>query len=186
MVGLHCTLTIPQDLVHGLHNAVRRQATVLLAQVHAATGGVHPDAQILRGGELCVQQPLRLPLWENVMVVKAGGAAVFHQLPHAGDGAVVDHPAVQILPDLVQGLQPVEQLQILHLRQVTAEGLVQMVMGVDEAGIDDAPGGVDDLLRLLFLRADVGDDAVLHQQIAVGVHGVAGVAGDDVGCVFHQ
>ena len=45
---------------------------------------------------------------------------------------------------------------------------------------------VDDLLRLLFLRADVGDDAVLHQQIAVGVHGVAGVAGDDVGCVFHQ
>ena len=123
---------------------------------------------------------------ENVMVVKAGGAAVFHQLPHAGDGAVVDHPAVQILPDLVQGLQPVEQLQILHLRQVTAEGLVQMVMGVDEAGIDDATGGVDDLLRLLFLRADVGDDAVLHQQIAVGVHGVAGVAGDDVGCVFHQ
>ena len=69
MVGLHRTLTIPQDLIHGLHNAVRRQAAVLLAQVHAATGGVHPDAQILRGGELCVQQPLRLPLRENVMVV---------------------------------------------------------------------------------------------------------------------
>ena len=69
MVGLHRTLTIPQDLVHGLHNAVRRQAAVLLAQVHAATGGVHPDAQILRGGELRVQQPLRLPLRENVMVV---------------------------------------------------------------------------------------------------------------------
>ena len=33
---------------------------------------------------------------------------------------------------------------------------------------------------------DIGDDAVLHQQIAVGVHGVAGVAGDDVGCIFHQ
>ena len=97
------------------------------------------------------------------MVVEAGGAAVFHQFPHAGDGAVIDHLTVQILPDLVQGLQPVEQLQILHLRQVTAEGLVQVVMGVDEAGIDDAPGGVDDLLRLLFLRADVGDNAVLHQ-----------------------
>ena len=186
MVGLHLTLTIPQDLVHGLHHTVRRQAAVLLAQVHAAPGGVHPDAQILRGGELCVQQPLRLPLRENVMVVEAGGAAVFHQLPHAGDGAVVDHLTVQILPDLVQGLQPVEQLQILYLRQIAAEGLVQVVMGVDEAGVDDATGGVDDLLRLLFLRADVGDDAVLHQQIAVGVHGVAGVAGDDVGCVFHQ
>ena len=99
---------------------------------------------------------------------------------------MVDHLTVQILPDLVQGPQPVEQLQILHLRQIAAEGLVQVVMGVDEAGIDDATGGVDDFLRLLFLRADVGDDAVLHQQIAVGVHGVAGVAGDDVGCVFHQ
>ncbi len=72
--------------------------------------------------------PLRLPLRENVMVVEAGGATVFHQLPHAGDGAVVDHPAVQILPDLVQGLQPVEQLQILHLGQIAAEGLVQVVM----------------------------------------------------------
>ena len=59
-------------------------------------------------------------------------------------------------------------------------------MGVDEAGIDDAPGGVDDLLRLLFLRADVGDDAVFHQQMAVGINRVVGVAGDDVGCVFHQ
>ena len=163
MVGLHRTLTIPQNLVHSLHNAVRRQAAVLLAQVHAAPGGVHPDAQILRGGELCVQQPLRLPLRENVVVVEAGGAAVFHQLSHAGDGAVVDHLTVQILPDLVQGLQPVEQLQILYLGQIAAEGLVQVVMGVDEAGIDDAPGGVDDLLRLLFLRADVGDNAVLHQ-----------------------
>ena len=76
---------------------------------------------------------------------------------------------------------PVEQLQILHLGQVTAEGLVQMVMGVDEAGIDDATGGVDDLLRLLFLRADVGDNAVFHQQMAVGINRVAGVTGDDVG-----
>ena len=68
-----------------------------------------------------------------------------------------------VICHLVQGLQPVEQLQILYLGQIAAEGLVQVVMGVDEAGIDDAPGGVDDLLRLLFLRADVGDNAVLHQ-----------------------
>ena len=67
------------------------------------------------------EQLLRLSRRENVMVVKAGGAAVFHQFPHAGDGAVADHPAVQILPDLVQGLQPVEQLQILYLRQIAAE-----------------------------------------------------------------
>ena len=36
---------VGHDLVHRLHHAVRRQAAVLDAEVHAAPAGVHTDAQ---------------------------------------------------------------------------------------------------------------------------------------------
>jgi len=76
------------------------------------------------------------------VVVKTGGTSGFQQLPHAGDGAVVDAPGVQVLPYFIKSGEPVEELQPLDLGQVAAEGLVEVVVGVDQAGIDDAPGGV--------------------------------------------
>ena len=92
----------------------RRESAVLPGEVHAAPGGVHPDAKLLRRGELGFQQ-VPGALGEDVVVVKAGGAAVLQQLPHAGEGAEAHHLLVQALPDLIQGLQPVKQLHVLHL-----------------------------------------------------------------------
>ena len=43
---------VPQNFVHRLYHAVRRQAAILTAQVHAAPGGKHPHTQLLRGGKL--------------------------------------------------------------------------------------------------------------------------------------
>ena len=40
---------ILQDLIHGLHHAVRRQSPVLPGEVHAAPGGKHSDTQGFRG-----------------------------------------------------------------------------------------------------------------------------------------
>ena len=89
--------------------------------------------------------PIRSPAsgGEDVVVVKAGGAAVLQQLPHASEGAEAHHVLVQPLPDLIQGGEPVEQLQVLHLGQVPGEHLIEMVVGVDEAGIAPAMGPVD-------------------------------------------
>ncbi len=174
---LHRLPAVPEDFVHGLHHAVRRQAAVLDAQVHTAPGGVEADAQLLRSGELGLQQSLRTTPGKDVVVVKAGGTAAFQQLPQAGEGAVVDYLPVQVLPDFIEGLQPVEQLQVLHRRQVPAEGLVEVVVGVDQAGVDDAVGGIDDLLRLLGLRPYSGNYAVFDQQAAVFIDTVLAVAG---------
>ena len=120
------------------------------------------------------------------MVVKAGGTAGFQQLSHAHDGAVVDGLAVQVFPNLIEGGEPVEELQVLHLGQVAAEGLVEMVVGVDQAGIDDAPAGVQGLVRRLGLGTHVGDDAVPDQNIGAFQQVVLIVAGDDGPGVLNQ
>ena len=99
----------------------------------------HADAQLLRGGELGADQ-VPAAGREDIVVVKAGGAAVLHQLSHAGEGAQAHRLLVQSLPDLVEGGEPVEELQVLHLGQIPGEDLIEVVVGVDQAGIAPAAG----------------------------------------------
>ena len=174
------------DGVHRLDHAVRRQAPVLAGEVHAAPGGEHPHAQLLRGGELGADQ-VPAPGGEDVVVVKAGGAAVLQQLAHAGEGAEAHHVLVQALPDLVQGGEPVEQLQVLHLGQISGEHLIEVVVGVDEAGVAPAVGPVDHRVGGLGqIGADGPDHAVLAVEIRVFQNGVAVVTGDNGLQVAHQ
>ena len=109
---------------------------------------------------------------------------MLHQLAHAGETGQPDHILVQILPDLVQGLQPVEQLHVLHLRQVAGEHLIEMVVGVYKAGIAQHVPPVDDLIGGdVQRRADGLDEAVLAVDIRVLQDAVAVVAGDQLGYV---
>ena len=165
--------------VHRLDHAVRRQAAVLAGEVHAAPGGEHPHPQLLRGGELGADQ-VSASGGKDIVVVKAGGAAVLQQLPHAGEGAEAHHLLVQALPDLIQGGEPVEQLQILHLGQVPGEHLIQVVVGVDEAGIAPVMGPVDhSVCGLGQVWAQTADDAVFAIEVGVLQHGVAVITGED-------
>ena len=176
---LHQSLAVPQDGVHILHQIVRRQTAVAFAPGHTAPGGVEPDPQQVRRPELLVDEVLRSHLGEHIVVVHAGGAAVFQQLAQPHQGAVIDAVLVQAPPDLVQGPQPRKQLHFLHLRQVPCEGLVQMVVGVHQTGVHKAVGGVDDAVRRALLRPDVSDHVVLHQDIPVPQHPVLPVHGND-------
>jgi hypothetical protein len=112
-------------------------------------------------------------------MVEAGGAAVLHQLSHAGQGTEADHLPVQALPDLVQGGEPGEQLQVLHLGQVPGEHLIEVMMGVDEAGIAPAMGAVQHCVGGLGqVGAQAADDPVLAVQVHMVQNGVGVVAGD--------
>ena len=178
VVGLNDPGGVPHDLVHRLDHAVRRQAAVLAAQVHAAPGADHADAQLLRGSELGGDQ-VSAAGREDIVVVKAGGAAVLHQLPHAGEGAQAHRLLVQSLPDLIEGGEPVEELQVLHLGQVPGKDLIEVVVGVDEAGIAPAAAPVDDLVSLLGqIGADGTDHPALTVEIDMLQNGIAVVAGD--------
>ena len=93
MILLDDTGGILHDLIHGLDNAVRRQAAVFFGEVHAAPGGKHPDAQFLSGGELGANQITGVG-GKHIVVVKAGGAAVLHQLSHTGKRGETDDALV--------------------------------------------------------------------------------------------
>ena len=124
---------------------------------------------------------------EDIVVVEAGGAAVFHQLAHTRQGGQADNIAVQILPDLIQGFQPVKQLHILHLGQVAGEHLIEMVVGVYQTGIAKHVGAIDDSVSGgIQIGADFLDEAILAQHIHIGQHSVTVVTGDKLGNVFDQ
>ena len=144
---------IGHDLVDGLHHRIGGKAPILLREIHGAARGheAHPD--LSRGPELSGDE-IACSAGKDIMMVETGGASGFQELAQAREGGVGDHLLVEPLPDLVQGDQPGKQLHLLHLRQVAGEDLVEVVMGVDEAGVDHHGGGVDDLVRSVVVTAD--------------------------------
>ncbi len=63
-----------------------------------------------------------------------------------------------IFPDLVEGFEPVEQLHVLHLREVAGEHLIQVVVGVHQTGIAQHMAGVDGFVGLAVeFRADLDE-----------------------------
>ena len=109
--AVHCTeaavmvlrddaLGILHDLVDRLHHAVRRQAAVLLGEIHGATGGVEAHAHQLSRPELGADQIPR-PGGEDIVVVEAGGAPRLEQLRHAHQAGGGHHLFVQVFPHSV-------------------------------------------------------------------------------------
>ena len=178
MIPFYEPLAVRHDLVDGLDHAVRGQAPVLLGQVHAAPGGHKANAQTVRRLHLPGDQIPGAP-GEHVVVVEAGGASVAHELPHGGQGRKVHRVPVQILPDLIEGPEPVEELHALDLGKAPSEVLVQMMMGVDEPRIEDHAGAVERLIRLLVQRAYLFDHPVSKPYVRMPVHPILPVAGND-------
>ena len=186
VIGLNDAGGILHDLVHGLDHAVRRQAAVLSAQVHAAPGGEHADAQFFGGGKLDAGQVSGTGR-KDIVVVEAGGAAVLHQLAHTREGGEADDVPVQPFPDLIQGGEPVEQLHVLHLGQVPGEHLIQVVMRIDQPWIAPVMAAVDDCIGGLGeTGADGADKAVLTEEIDSLQNLVVIVTGDQGLDVFQQ
>ena len=175
----HQPLAVLQDGIHILNQVIRRQTSVAPSPGHAAPGGMEPDAQLIRCPKLLVDEVLRTHLGKHIMMVHAGGAAIFQQLPQPHQGAVVDAVLVQSPPDLIQRPQPRKQLHFLHLRQVPGKGLIQVMVGVHQARIYKTVGCVDNAVRRTFRRPDIADDVVLHQDIPVPQHPVLPVHGNN-------
>ena len=169
---------VAHDLVHSLHHGIRRQTAVLLGEVHAAAGEVHPHTQSVGCSGLGADQ-ISGVLGEDVVVVKDSGAAVLEQLAHAGHGGKAHCVLVESLPDLVEGGQPVKELHILHLGQIPGEHLVQVMMGVDKTRIAEHVGAVNDLICLGGIGADGTDQPVLAVEVHIFVDPILTVAGDE-------
>jgi hypothetical protein len=132
-------LAVLEDLVGLLDHVVRRQAALALAARHRAPGGVEARAQLPGALDGLVEELGGLALGEDVEVVGDGGAAGEQQLADAELRADAHVLGGQLAPDLVEADQPVEELGVLYVGQVLLEGLVQVVVGVDHAGMASPP-----------------------------------------------
>ena len=140
---------------------------------------MHPDAK-LRGRFKLRADQIACARGEDVVMVKAGRAAVLHEFAHARQARQAHDVGIEVFPDLIERLQPVEQLHILHLRQIAGELLVEMMVRVDQPRIAEHMARVQYLLRGLFqLRADGADDAVLSVEVDIFIYGILLVAGDE-------
>jgi hypothetical protein len=76
------------------------------------------------------------------MVVGRGGAARQQQFRHRHGDAEMERFRRQPRPDRIQRLQPRKQFAIERRRQRPGQRLVEMMMGVDQAGQHDVGAGV--------------------------------------------
>ena len=113
------------------------------------------------------------------MVVEDGRAAGEHQLGETRPRRRVFRVGIDPGPDRVELDEPFEERCLL--RPGTREGLVQVMVRVDEAGRDDCATEARALLRVgRVARADLDHEAVLDQDPAVRVLGSGVVDGEDV------
>ncbi len=168
-------LGVGEDRVDVLHERVGRQTAVGLAEVHRAARGDDAHPELLCRSDLGLDETDD-PAREDVVMVEDGGAARSGELGEAAPRRRVLHLVVDPCPDRVQRLQPREEVGLLRAR--ACEGLVQVVVGVHEAGGDDCAAEILCAGRR-FTAVHLRDQAVLDPQPAALVLGSAVVHRDD-------
>ncbi len=146
VVRLDQAARVAQDRLLILDDAIRWQAAFGFANGHRAARGVEAEAQLARRLDLVVEPGAVGP---EVGVVAGGRAAGEHQL---GDGdARTDGDGLggHASPDGVVDAQPGEEVGVLRGGEVAGEGLVEVVVGVDQPRQDHHVAGIDDGVRLL-------------------------------------
>ena len=138
-------LRLGEHGVELLDELVGRKAAVGLAEIHRAARGDDPHADLARRLHLGLDQPLAA-LREHVVMVEHGRAARQRELGEARARRRVLRLGVDPRPHRVQLAQPGEEVGLL--RPGAREGLVQVVVGVDQARRDDGAVQVDALLRV--------------------------------------
>jgi hypothetical protein len=149
---------------------------------------VEAQADVARGRDLDFEQ-VAGAVREDVMVVGSRRAARARERGQAGAGGGLLHAGVDVRPHRVELLEPLEQRRLA--REPACGPLVQVVVGVDEAGGRQAAAAVDaDLFDVLGGRRRTGADrvepAVADDDVAVGVLGPRAVHGGDRAVLDHE
>ena len=160
-----------------LDQFVRRKTPVRDPEIHGATRGddSHPD--LARRLHLGLDQAVAAAR-EDVVVIEDGRAAGERELREACACGGVLGLGIDPRPDRVELAQPGEEVGFLG--PGAGEGLVEVVVSVDEAGCDDRTVQVDAGCRLgLDTGADPGDRGAVYEEPAALVLGAGVVHRDD-------
>ena len=167
-------LAVLQNPRFVLHHRIRRQAAFAPSHAHAAARRMEPHADAARRFNLRVDQ-VGVAARKQVVVVAGGGAARKQQLRHAGQRRHVDAFLIHPRPNRVERAQPVEQLRVGRGSVGARQGLVQMMVRIDQAGQRDGMTAVDHAVRLRQLRraaSHTPDLAVLGVDVPAVKHAV--------------
>jgi hypothetical protein len=176
-------LAVREDHFAFLHGLLRWQAAVLFTQAHGPARQHGAHAQFANAFDLHVDRVFQA-FREQVVVIGGGGAAGQQQLSQRdfrGEGEFFRGEAG---PDRVEGFQPREQRLIDHRRPGAGQGLIEVVMGVDQSRQDHMLAGIEDVSagrgRLLASGEHFDDHAVLHHQAATGIEVIGSENGEGI------
>ena len=170
MVGVDRVRRGAQNRVDVLDHVVGRKTTFADPEVHrpARREETHPQhtGRVDLGGE-----QVTTIAREDVVVVHRGRAPGLRQLRQPAERGRPHDVLVDAGPDGIQRGQPLEQRVVDS--EATGHPLVEVVMGVDEAGRRQASGRVDvrrvGQVRRSSALADCRDPGTLHDDVADGV-----------------
>ena len=167
--GVDHPFAVREDGFGVLDDGYGRQAAVLDREIHGAARQRHAHAQIPGGRSLYVDRVLE-SLRIHVVVVRRRRAAGEQQLGEGEPRRRVEMVRSQPRPHGVEGLEPVEELLVEGGAVGTGQGLVEMVMRIDEAGQHDVLRGVEDPVAGRAGRGPggqaLGDAIAVHDQAA--------------------
>ena len=159
---------VVDDRLLVLDDRIGGQPARRLAEAHRAPRPVKPEADARGGLELVAE---RRPVREEVLVVSRGRASAQRQLREGDLGRHPDIVGPDPRPDRIQDPEPVEQPCVLRRRDRPREGLIEVMVCVDQTGDDDVVAQIEHPvggLWQLLGRPDLANDAVDGEQPAVG------------------
>ena len=140
------------------------------AEVHRAAARVEAQPDLARRLDLDLQQVAGVAR-EEVVVVGGGRAARAGERDEPGAGGGLLDRGVDVRPDRIELLEPLEQRVVL--REPARGPLVEVVVAVDEPGRGEQAAAVDPDLLLVARRrragADLVDEAVADDDVPVAV-----------------
>ena len=145
MVGVDQTGALVEDGRLVLHHRLGRQPALLAPHAHRAAGQGGAHAEPTRGLYLDVDGVLERA-GEHVVMVGDGGTAAHQQLHHGQLTGQRQLGLVEVGPDVVKGGEPGKQLLVERRRVGPGQGLVEVVVGVDQARQQHVAGGIEGLL----------------------------------------
>ena len=159
---------VVEDRRFVLDDAVRRKSALGLTKGHGAARGVEPHADLLRSRDLVVYPAA---VREDVGVIEDRRAAGRGELCQADERAQSRRLRSAAAPDRIVDPKPGEQVDVLAGRQRTGQSLVEVVVGVHEAGQHDLARHVQHhvrVLRKLLGRTDLLDYPISDKQAGIG------------------
>ncbi|GAP60425.1 hypothetical protein AHiyo1_39440 [Arthrobacter sp. Hiyo1] len=168
---------VREDHLGTLHGGTRRQAAVVLAERHGPAGEGRAHAEFTHDADLDVDRVLK-SRGEEVVVVGCRGAAGKQEFRERYLHGKLEAVRSEARPYGIEVLQPREQGSVCYRAPGPREGLVEVVMRVDEPGQQDVAAGVESFMarrgRALSCGDELGDFPIADHDAAAGVEAVCG------------